>query len=32
MEIDDVKEEDTHLVRSKFGFVEHRILAYSSPA
>ncbi|PRQ17271.1 putative nucleoside diphosphate phosphatase [Rosa chinensis] len=24
--------EDTHLVRSKFGFVEHNILAYSLPA
>lgn len=30
MEIDEVKE-DAHLVRSKFGFVEHRILAYSLP-
>ncbi|KAH7528436.1 hypothetical protein FEM48_Zijuj05G0071900 [Ziziphus jujuba var. spinosa] len=31
MEINDVKEE-THLVRSKFGFTEHQILAYSLPA
>ncbi|EXB93584.1 Nucleoside-diphosphatase mig-23 [Morus notabilis] len=23
---------DTHLVRSKFGFIEHRVLAYSLPA
>lgn len=32
MKIDDVKEEETHLVRSNFGSVEHRIIAYSLPA
>lgn len=31
MEIDDARE-DTHLVRSKIGLMEHKILAYSLPA
>ncbi|KAL5544146.1 hypothetical protein UlMin_007930 [Ulmus minor] len=31
MEVDDVKE-DTHFIRSKLGFIEHQILAYSLPA
>ncbi|KAL5547426.1 hypothetical protein UlMin_002657 [Ulmus minor] len=31
MEVDGVKE-DTHYVRSKLGFIEHHILAYSLPA
>ncbi|PON59684.1 Nucleoside phosphatase [Trema orientale] len=31
MEVDGI-EEDTHLLKSKFGFTEHRLLAYSLPA
>lgn len=31
LEIDGIKEH-THLMRSRFGFIEHRILAYSLPA